>query len=218
MIVYIVRDAMTELTLYETGELDTIDLPPIAIPHYQSHPEYRNRPLLRGYYYGFNVKKAPFDDVRVRRALAHAIDRSQLPVILKGGELPTASWVPKGMFGYNPDIGPKFDPATAKKLIAEAGYPEGTGFPPFSITYNSDASNQIIAQFVQAQWKEHLGINVEIDEQEWKVFLNRLKIDPPSVYRLGWGRTFPIRTISSTCSRPPAATIIPSGQIRNTMP
>lgn len=191
VLLYVVREPTTELTLYETGELDMVELPPVAIPHYRSSPEYRNLPLLRGYYYGFNNGKAPFDDARVRRALAHAIDRQQIPVILKGGELPTASWIPKGMFGYNPDIGPHFDPEKARRLLAEAGYPGGKGFPPFAIAYNTDATNKLIAEFVQDQWKKHLKLEVSLESMEWKVFLSRLRLDPPPVYRLGWGADFP---------------------------
>ena len=67
IIMYVIRNPTTELTLYETGELDMAELPPVAIPHYRTHPEYENLPLLRGYYYGFNVTKPPFDNAKVRR-------------------------------------------------------------------------------------------------------------------------------------------------------
>jgi oligopeptide transport system substrate-binding protein len=191
IIMYVVRNPTTELTLYETGELDMAELPPVAIPHYQTHAEYKNLPLLRGYYYGFNVKKPPFNDARVRRALSHAIDRSQIPVILKGGQLPTSSWIPKGMFGYNSKIGPTFDPKKAQTLLAEAGYSGEKKFPPFSIAYNTDPTHRLIAQFVQAQWKKHLGLEVGLEDQEWKVYLKKLDVDPPPVFRLGWGADFP---------------------------
>ena len=191
VILYVVRNPTTELTLYETGELDLAELPPVAIPHYRTSAEYKNLPVLRGYYYGFNVKKPPFDDPRVRRALSHAIDRSQIPVILKGGEWPTASWIPKGMFGYNPGIGPKFDPAKARALLAQAGYSGGRKFPAFKVAYNTDPTHRLIAQFVQAQWKEHLGLEVGLEDQEWKVYLKTLSVDPPPVFRLGWGADFP---------------------------
>lgn len=191
VLMYVVRERTTELTLYETGELDFAELPPVAIPHYQHHAEYHNLPVLRGYYYGFNVTRKPFNDPRVRRALSHAIDRTQIPVILKGGQLPTASWIPKGMFGYNPDIGPAFDPEKARRLLAEAGYPGGKNFPAFSVFYNTDPTHRLIAQFVQAQWKQHLGLQVGLEDQEWKVYLKNLEIDPPPVFRLGWGADFP---------------------------
>ncbi|MFQ5443869.1 MAG: peptide ABC transporter substrate-binding protein, partial [Nitrospinales bacterium] len=191
ILVYIVREAITALTLYETGELDMVELPSVAIPHYQDQPGYINLPLLRGYYYGFNVKTPPVDDPLVRRALAHAIDRSKIPLILQGGERPTASWIPKGMLGYNPDLGPAFDPEKARQLLAQAGYPGGKGFPSVTTVYNTDDTNRLVAEFVQAQWKEHLNVNVEIESQEWKVFLKRLQLDPPQIFRLGWGADFP---------------------------
>lgn len=191
IIMYVIRNPTTELTLYETGELDMAELPPVAIPHYRTHPEYENLPLLRGYYYGFNVTKPPFDNAKVRRALSHAIDRNKIPVILKGGQLPTASWIPKGMFGYNPNIGPAFDTLKAQTLLTEAGYSGGEKFPPFSIAYNTDPTHRLIAQFVQDQWKKNLGLKVELEDQEWKVYLKKLDIDPPPVFRLGWGADFP---------------------------
>ena len=191
IIMYVVRNPTTELTLYETGELDMAELPPVAISHYKTHAEYKNLPLLRGYYYGFNVTKPPFDKPKVRRALSHAIDRSQIPVILQGGQLPTSSWVPKGMFGYNSNIGPAFDPQKAQDLLAEAGYPGGRGFPAFSIAYNTDPTHRLIAQLIQAQWKKNLGLEVGLEDQEWKVYLKKLDIDPPPVFRLGWGADYP---------------------------
>ena len=191
IIMYVVRNPTTELTLYETGELDMAELPPVAIPHYKSHAEYKNLPLLRGYYYGFNVTKPPFDNAKVRRALSHAIDRSQIPIILKGGQLPTASWIPKGMLGYNSKIGPSFDAEKARALLAEAGYSGGKKLPSFSIAYNTDPTHRLIAQFVQAQWKKHLGLEVGLEDQEWKVYLKKLDVDPPPVFRLGWGADFP---------------------------
>ncbi len=189
--VYVVEEPTTALTLYETGELDLVELPPVAIPHYETHAEYRKLPQLRGYYYGMNVTKPPFDDVRVRRAFAHAIDRSRIPVILKGGEIPTASWIPKGMFAYNPDIGAHFDPEKARRLLAEAGYPGGKGFPRSVALFNSESRNRLIAEFVQDQWKQHLNVDIEFENLEWKVFLSRLQTDPPQIFRLGWGADFP---------------------------
>jgi len=189
--IFVVQEPTTALTLYETGELDYIELPPIAIPHYKSHPEYRNKPQLRGYYYGFNIKKPPFDNVLVRRALAHSINRSLIPRILKGGELPASSWIPKGMFGYNESIGSKFNPEKARSLLAEAGYPEGKNFPKATAVFNTGDVNRLIGEFLQEQWKKHLNVDIQFESQEWKVFLSRLDLDPPQIFRLGWGADFP---------------------------
>jgi oligopeptide transport system substrate-binding protein len=95
------------------------------------------------------------------------------------------------MFGYNPDIGAKFNPVKAQKLLTEAGYPGGKGFPETIAMYNTNDTNRLIGEFLQAQWKEHLNVDIQLESQEWKVFLNRLQVDPPQVFRLGWGADFP---------------------------
>lgn len=188
---FVVNERTTALTLYETGDLDLVNLPPEAIPFYQKANDYTQAPLLRGYYYGFNVRKKPFDDVRVRRAFSMAIDRTELPRILKGGEIPTSSWIPKGMLGYNTKIGLKFDPETARRLLAEAGYPNGKGMPMINLVYNTEPVNTLIAENIQAQWKRNLNVQVNLDNQEWKVFLKRLRTDTPQIFRLGWGADYP---------------------------
>ncbi len=190
--IYIVQENSIALTLYETGALDMLSaIPPVAIPHFKNSSEYINSPFLRGYYYGFNVKKAPFNDVMVRKAFSMSIDREEVTRILQGGEVPTSSWIPKGMFGYNPEIGLKFDPDRAKEFLSEAGYPNGKDFPEVTAVFNTDNVNRLIAENLQAQWKRNLNINVHLDNMEWKVFLKKVKVDAPGLFRLGWGADFP---------------------------
>jgi oligopeptide transport system substrate-binding protein len=188
---YVINDRSTALTLYETGDLDLVPLPPEAIPFYERSPEFARVPILRGYYYGFNVTTPPFTDARVRQAFALAIDKSEFPSLLKGGELPTNSWIPAGMFAYNPGIGLAYDPAAARAKLAEAGYPDGRGFPAVTAAYNTDPVNTLIAENLQAQWKRTLGVTIAVDNQEWKVYLKRLQTQPPPIYRLGWGADYP---------------------------
>lgn len=188
---YVVEEETTALTLYETGDLDRVALPPVAIPRYQNHPDYIHAPFLRGYYYGFNTEKPPFNDVRVRQAFSMAVDRSEIPRILKGGEIPATSWIPEGMFGHNPKIGLGFNPEKAKALLAETGHPGGAGLPPVTLAFNTDPTNRLIAENIQAQWKRNLGVSVELDNMEWKVYLKRLRDDTPQIFRLGWGADYP---------------------------
>ncbi len=188
---YVVEEENTALTLYETGDLDRVGLPPVAIPFYNRRADYRHGAFLRGYYYGFNVEKRPFDDPRVRRAFSLAVDREEIPRILKGGEIPATSWVPPGMFAHNPAIGLGFDPGRARRLLAEVGHPNGIGLPPITLVFNSDPTNRLIAENLQAQWKRNLGIEVALDNVEWKVYLKRLKDDTPQIFRLGWGADYP---------------------------
>lgn len=188
---FVVEVETTALSLYETGHLDMVKLPPDAISAYRAHDEFVSYPFLRGYYYSFNAQKKPFDDARVRRAFAMAIDKSRIPDILKGGEQPANSWVPKGMFAYNPEIGLKFAPDRARELLAQAGYQDGKTFPPVTAVFNTTPENMMVGQYLQAQWKKNLGVKVELDNQEWKFYLSRLATDPPPLFRLGWGADFP---------------------------
>ncbi|MEE8448027.1 MAG: ABC transporter substrate-binding protein, partial [Thermodesulfobacteriota bacterium] len=120
-----------------------------------------------------------------------AIPREVIPRVLKGGEMPTTSWVPPGIMGYEPDIGLKFDPQGARQLLAEAGYPAGKNFPPPTAYYNTDENNRLVAETLQALWKENLNVRVELANVEWKVFLKMLNTDPPRLYRLGWAADYP---------------------------
>jgi len=187
---YMVEEASTALVLFEQGALDMIDLPPFEIRRYRDLPTFRTRPLLRGYYYGFNTQEPPFDDVRVRRAFAMAVDRASFPRLLQGGEVPAAFWIPPGMPHHNPDIGLRFDPEQARALLAEAGV-EPAGLAPVRVVYNTDQTHKLVAEKVQEQWQRHLGVKVELENREWKVFLKELTTRTPPVYRLGWGADYP---------------------------
>jgi len=187
---YMVGEESTALVLFEQGILDLVRLPPLEIRRYRERPSYRRKPALRGYYYGFNTGLAPFDDARVRRAFAMAIDRAEFPKLLQGGELPAAYWIPPGMPHHNPAIGVRFDPAGARRLLKQAGI-DPAALPPVRVVYNTEQVHRLVAELVQAQWQEHLGVRVELENREWKVFLKELTVSPPPVYRLGWGADFP---------------------------
>ena len=185
---YMVEEGSTALVLFEQGLLDIVRLPPLEIRRYRERPTYRNLGLLRGYYYGFNTALPPFDDPRVRRAFAMGIDRREFPKVLQGGEQPTGSWLPPGMPYSNPEIGLPFDPEAARALLAQAGFDRGQRL---RVVYNTDQRNKLVAENVQAQWRRNLGVDVELVNREWKVFLKELATRPPPVYRLGWGADYP---------------------------
>lgn len=189
-----IPEKITAMTLYDRGELDVMDnhsLDPLDIPQYETRENFERVPQLRGYYYGFNVNAPPFDNVLVRRAFAHAVDRTVFAKILRGGERPTTSWVPPGMFAFNDDIGLAYDPEKARALLAEAGYPGGKGLPEVIACFNTAEHHALIAQTLQAQWRENLGVEVGISNMEWKVYLDRLQNDPPQLFRMGWGADYP---------------------------
>ena len=187
---YMVAEQSTALVLFEQGILDFVRLPPLEIPRYERHPAYRRIPALRGYYFGFNTTAPPFDDARVRRAFAMAIDRRQFPLLLMGGEQPASYWIPPGMPHHNPSIGVRFDPERARELLREAGV-DAASLAPVQVVYNTLQRHKLVAEKVQQQWQDHLGVRVELQNREWKVFLKELALQPPPVYRLGWGADFP---------------------------
>ncbi|MFQ5849523.1 MAG: peptide ABC transporter substrate-binding protein [Candidatus Binatia bacterium] len=189
-----VNEKSTALAMYERDQLDFLDNR--SIPIFEKHrlkelPGFQVVPQLRGYYYGFVTDRAPFDDVRVRRAFAMAIDRRIFSKILHGGEQPISSWIPPGMLGHSPRIGLSFNPTEARRLLAEAGYPNGKGFPKVTLGYNTDETHKMVAEAIQGMWKQHLGVLVRLDNQEWKVYLSKINTDPPHVFRLGWGADYP---------------------------
>jgi len=189
-----VGEKSTALAMYERGRLDFIDNDSIPIfekPRVTKLPGFKAVPQLRGYYYGFVIDRKPFDDVRVRKAFSLAIDRKVFPKILHGGERPASCWIPPGMLGHNTKIGLSYNPPEARRLLREAGYPDGKGFPEVTLAYNTTEDHKIVAEAIQGMWKRNLGVLVRLDNQEWKVYLKKLHNDPPHIFRLGWGADYP---------------------------
>ena len=191
---FMVNEMTTALAMYEQGQVDFIDnhsIPALEKPRLAKAPGFKRVPQLRGEYYGFAVDRKPFNDPRVRKAFAMAIDRSVLPTLLRGGQLPASSWIPPGMLAHNPKIGLLYNPPEARRLLREAGYPDGKGFPSVTLIYNTLEDHKIVAEAVQGMWKRNLGVLVRLENQEWKVFLKRLLNDPPPIFRSGWGADYP---------------------------
>jgi len=192
VIIQIVEDPSTAVSLFEKGQIDFMKaVPTMQVDKFKDDSRFHLQGYLRGYHYGFNVKKKPFDDVRVRKALGHAIDRDEIVKVLRDNRIPATSWIPKGLLGYNPGIGLKFDPERAKQLLAEAGFPNGKGFPRFQFAFDTREDNKTVAENVMAQWKKNLNIEADVQSMEWKVYLNAMKVDSAPVFRFGWGADFP---------------------------
>ena len=170
----------TAFNLFYSGVVDlTMDksmVPAFFIDVLRTKPYYHAHTILGTYFYRFNVTRKPFDDPRVRRALALAIDKKRIVErITRAGEEPAGSLTPPGFTGYEAPPGLGYDPEKARALLAEAGYPGGKGFPSASILYSATgAQNAQIATEIQAIWRENLGIEVGLRAQEWKVYLNSL--------------------------------------------
>lgn len=147
----------------------------------------RNEPYLGTYFYRINVTRKPFNDPRVRRALALSLDKQLLvDKVTKGGQAPATGFVPTGIPGYEASKVVAFNPAEARRLLAEAGYPGGKGFPKTEIMINTSESHRKIAEAVQELWRRELGINVGIYNQEWKVYLDNQTSLNYDLSRSGW--------------------------------
>ncbi len=173
---YPVGNEQTEDRMFRAAELhitENVHVSRVAAYLEQSPELIRTDPWIGSYFYRVNTKRKPFDDIRIRKALAMAIDRDTITTsILKGGETSAEFLTPKNINGYTAKDTITFDPQAAQNLLAEAGYPNGQGFPEFAILYNTSEKHKIIAVVIQQMWKEHLGINVTLENQDWKVYLS----------------------------------------------
>ena len=185
----IVSDA-TEERAFQDGQLHVTEMVPLSrIPYYRQQPQvYHEDPHLATYFYRVNTTKPPFNDKRVRRALALAIDRESLiRNVLRAGQKPAVGLTPAGCSaGYETPQGVTFNPAEAARLLAEAGYPGGKGFPKFEILINTLESHRTIAEAIQEMWRKHLNIPVGILNQDWQVYLDSQRKMEYDVCRAGW--------------------------------
>jgi len=187
-------DESATLQRYETGDLDVCGLTfPADIDRArQRHTgEYFSAPRLITGYVGFDLSRPPFDDVRLRRALVHAIDRETLAdVVLRGYESPaTGGFVPPGMPGHSPGIGLPYDPERARQLLAEAGYPGGRGFPV--VTAWTPPGLAEATKALQAQWRENLGIEMVWDIFPLAMFIDKFGEASPHLFCMGWQADYP---------------------------
>ena len=155
-------------------------------------PAFHSAPFAGIYFLRFNCSKPPFDDPRVRRAFTMAVDKRRIvEKITRAGELPATSFVPPGMAGYASPDGLPYDPEGARRLLTEAGFPDGKGFPLTTFLYNESQQNRDIAVELQAMWVRHLGVNVNLALQEWKVYLNSLSSLDYGIARSSWVGDYP---------------------------
>jgi oligopeptide transport system substrate-binding protein len=148
--------------------------------------DYQSSAQFATYYLNLNNQRAPFNDVRVRRAFAAAIDKKTLvEKVLKGGQIPTDEFSPP-MAGYTPQLGQGYDPATAKKLLAEAGYPDGKGFPTLTYVYNTSTGHKVIAEYVQQQLKTNLNVDIVLQNMEFKTLIELRNKHDFTIARDGW--------------------------------
>lgn len=184
----------TALVGYERGALDFVTtMPTLAAEKLWRESRAGRRPdfsvaaNLGTYFYRINCSRPPLSDVRVRQALALAVDKQE--IVEKAGRCgqPVADvLVPPGIPGYAGPQGLAHDPQRARQLLAEAGFPGGRGFPKLTILYNTNEGHKAIAELVQQAWKRELGIEVLLGNVEWKVMLEKVQRLDYDIARMSW--------------------------------
>lgn len=200
IVLEIIPDPQTRLDHFTRGGFEVCDIPFGRLKNLrEDHPEWiAQNPTFRTNYLGIaiqrpdaNGKNAPTQPLgsnpRLRQAINHAINRQYITdVILEGRGRPTYSILPPGMMGYDPGLKAwSYDPAKAKALLVEAGYPAGAGLPVFALLYRNDPDIKKIILAIHSDL-EAVGIHAELQALDWGAFLDKVGKDPPDLFYLGW--------------------------------
>ena len=204
----IVNSGATETSQYQGNEIDYAGAPTGEIPTDQIQPlseqlkdEFKLTDIASTYYYEFNTKEAPFNNVKIRKAFAMAIDRQSLiDNVTKAGQTPAFGFVPTSIAGLNnqsfrdehPDADYfKEDAAAAKTLLEEGMAEEGiTTLPSITLLYNTSENHQKLALAVADMWKNNLGVEIQTKNEEWSVFLESRKTGNFQIARAGWSADY----------------------------
>jgi len=189
-----VESEATQLNMYMNGQTDwATTIPNAMIPELEKRDDFYNDTQLATYFYRINVAedRAPLNDPRVREALNMAMNKGIIcEYVTRGGQKPARSFVPPGLPGYEGSMCSPYNLERAKKLLAEAGYPNGRGFRTLEILYNTSQGHRDVAEVIQQQWKK-LGIDVQLKNVAWGVYLDFVNQKKYDIARAGWIGDYP---------------------------
>lgn len=183
---------------YEADDLDALFLfwnlqPSMSRIRHRHGGEILSTPTFATIYIGFDTSRPPFDDARVRRAFAFATDRENLAEQVLDGLAAypaTGGFIPPGIPGHSPGIGLPYDPKQARRLLAQAGYPDGRGFPAVEMAV-ADVTAVYFGDVLCAQWRHNLGVDVVLEGLTWLELIERVDNAPPHVFALQWFADYP---------------------------
>ena len=201
-------DQNAMLSGFNSGELDFIeDVPQAELPSLIASGDLKIVDYIGTYYVCYQTQKAPFDDPRVRQAFTLAVNRTFIvDKVTQAGQVPANGFVPAGVYDVAGSTGDDFRTVggayysiegdadysyeanceKARELLAEAGYPNGEGFPVVEYLYNTSDAHKAVAEALQNMWETELGVKVTLNNQEWAVFLQTRKDGNYSIARNGW--------------------------------
>ncbi len=189
-------DVQTSLAEFEQGHLEDTMIPAQQRERLIASSRYRfiRKPILATLFLWLNTREPPLQDLRIRQAINHAINRQAMVEKIRKNRFVRAGGIlPPGMPGYNPDLqGYKYNPQRARALLAEAGYPNGHGLPTLEL-WSSVVSPEARAEHDAIKHDlQHVGITVELRTTEnWKQFTEILGKRPRAMYRYAWYADFP---------------------------
>lgn len=198
----VIPEPSTALIAMESNDVDAIySVPAAEIPRLKlESSELYITPKLHTRYFLYNNKFEPFKDEKIRKAFSLALDRQQIcDDVLQGGEIPAYALVPGGLKfngvdfreeGGNYNITATANKTEAQKLLAEAGYPNGEGFPTVTLKYWTDPSIKKLVETLQQMWKENLNVDVKLENAEFKVFFGEVQKMDYEMAALGWGADY----------------------------
>ena len=188
-----VENQETEERMFRTGQLhvtNALPLPKIPLYRDQNPKEFRSDDYYSSSFIRVNTTRKPLDDVRVRRALALALDREAYVKILEGGQKPAYHFTPESP-AYSARANLTHNVEEARHLLAEAGYPDGKNFPPVEFLYVTSNTAKQLAEVFQQMWRTSLGINISLRNEEWKVYLSSQESKNYDLCRAGWTADYP---------------------------
>jgi oligopeptide transport system substrate-binding protein len=188
---YAAESQESEEKMFRSGQIHLLkECPQAKIEFYKkNNPHLINiAPILTTYFYRINTTRPPLNDPRVRKALAMAIDRKSIVEnVTRGSQVPAYNLTPPDTGGFTGNAGLKEDLNEARNLLSQAGYPNGQNFPKVEILFNTLESHRAIAEALQEMWRKNLNIQVQLRNEEWKVYLSSMQQLDYYICRAGWG-------------------------------
>lgn len=194
----ILDDYREAFNLFDEHKLDLVSMitsDPETVRHaYQRYGrELLFIPQPTTFFLTFCCQKKPFDDVRVRQAFVHAVDRQTLISEESKGQYAPAlgGFLPPGLPGHQPDVGLSYDPELARHLLIDAGFSERNRFPGVELLFAGPDPHNPLIDNLRASWRDNLGVRVEANSTSWKEFMRRRDEDPPELSTMGFTADYP---------------------------